>query len=304
MNAKNEGLWLSAIKQEADAGETDQARFLLNEALNNSGTDRVYYKAVAFERIYGKKEDALDLVNKGLELYPKQEKLWMEKGQIFDEDMGDLQRASEAFAAGIRACPKSLPLYLLAARLEVRRGNRSKANAFVDRGRVALPKTPILWLESVRMERRSGNMNAANHIMSRALQECPKSGLLLAENIWYLTQRTHRRPRTLEAIPKDDTHPDLFILAARIFHSERKLEKAISWYERALAVDPDMGDTWAFYYKFLLQHGKKAKIAEVVGKCEANRPKHGEVWAAIVKNPRNVGKGVQEMLKMAADLLE
>ena len=33
------------------------------------------------------------------------------------------------------------------------------------------------------------------------------------------------------------------------------MEKASSWFEKAILLDSDLGDTWAWYFKFLLQHG-------------------------------------------------
>ena len=41
----------------------------------------------------------------------------------------------------------------------------------------------------------------------------------------------------------------------RLFWSERKLKKAREWFQRAVKIDPDLGDTWAYFYKFELLHG-------------------------------------------------
>jgi pre-mRNA-processing factor 6 len=35
-----------------------------------------------------------------------------------------------------------------------------------------------------------------------------------------------------------------------------------------------------------------------------SEPRHGEVWQAIAKDPRNAGKNVEEVLKMVIDRLE
>jgi pre-mRNA-processing factor 6 len=165
--------------------------------------------------------------------------------------------------------------------------------------------------------------------MAKALQECPTSGLLWSENIWHLEPRTQRKPRSLEAIKKVDNDPILFVTVARIFWGERKLDKAMNWFEKAILLDADLGDTWAWYYKFLLQHGTEVSLDsahilnihrlylfanhparylsvamdadtspqekrdDVVGKCVMNEPKHGEVWAAVAKDPANAGKGVE-----------
>lgn len=302
-NPGNEDIYLAAVKLEADNGKTDKARDLLVEARSEAGTDRVWIKSVAFERQIDKASDkALELVNEGLQIYPKASKLWMMRGQIY-EARNQLPQAREAFSAGTRACPQSVPLWLLASRLEEKMGVLVKARSILDRARLAIKHNPELWTESVRLEYRAKNMPAANQRMAQALQECPTSGLVWAERIWHLESRTQRKPRILEAIQKADDDPTLFVTAARIFWAERKLEKADNWFQKALVLDADNGDTWAWYYKFLLQHGTDEKRAEVVSKCVQNEPKHGETWASIRKAPENSGRPIEEILKMVAKAL-
>merc|ERR1712000_561554 len=141
-------------------------------------------------------------------------------------------------------------------------------------------------------------MTQAKSIMARALQEVPKSGILWVEQIWHLEPRTQRKPRSLEAIKKVDSDAALFIAVARIFWADRKLDKAQSWFEKALVLDSDNGDGWAWYYKFLTQHGTEEKKADVVTKCVLNEPRHGEVWQTVAKHPTNARKGVEEILKL------
>jgi len=299
----NEDIWLAAVKLEADNGEVGQARELLGTARQEAGTDRVWIKSVAFERQQGDREAALDLVNQGLQLYPKAAKLWMQKGQIYDSK-GMLAQAREAFNTGTRSCPQSVPLWLLAARTDEKAGIIVKARSILDRARLAVPKNPELWTESVRLERRAGNNSAANQKMAQALQECPTSGLLWSERIWHLEARTQRKPRTLEAIKKNDSDPILYVTAARVFWGERRLDKAVTWFEKALILDPDIGDSWAWYLKFLKQHGTEEKQEEVIGQCVNSEPKHGEVWQSIAKAPENAKLGIEEILKLVATRLD
>ena len=253
-NPDNEDIWLAAVKLEADNNQTEKARELLRTARQEAGTDRVWIKSVAFERQQGDNEAALDLVNQALQIYPKADRLWMMKGQIYDAE-NKLPQAREAYNVGTRACPQSVPLWLLASRLEEKAGAVVKARSVLDRARLAVPKNAQLWTESVRIERRANNIPQAKNIMAKALQEVPNSGILWSESIWYLEPRTQRRPRSLEAIKKVENDPVLFVTVARIFWGERRLEKAASWFEKAIFLDSDLGDTWAWYFKFLMQHG-------------------------------------------------
>ena len=302
-NPGNEDIWLAAVKLEGDNGQTDQARSLLEQARSQAGTDRVWIKSVAFERAWGTSADALDLVNQGLQLYPSAAKLWMLKGQIY-ESLSKLAQAREAFNTGTRACPKSVPLWLLTARLDERQGATVRARSILERARLASPKDDALWTESVRLERRAGNVAAAQNLMAAALQDVPASGLLWSEKIMQLEARTQRKPRVLEAIKKVNADPLLFVTAARLFWGERKLEKAMAWFEKAIVLDSDIGDTWAWYIKFLREHGTEEKRAEVVSKCVVSEPKHGEVWQRVAKDPKNAGKGIEEILKICAGLVE
>ena len=258
-NPNNEDIWLAAVKLEAGNQQTEQARELLRTARQEAGTDRVWIKSVAFERQQGDNAAALDLVNQALQIYPKADRLWMMKGQIYDAE-NKLPQAAEAYNVGTRACPQSVPLWLLASRLEEKTGAMIKARSVLDRARLAVPKNAQLWTESVRIERRANNLAAAKNIMAKALQEVPNSGILWSENIWYLEPRTQRRPRSLEAIKKVENDPTLFVTVARIFWGERRLEKAASWFEKAIFLDSDLGDTWAWYFKFLMQHGTEVSF--------------------------------------------
>ncbi|AEO55870.1 hypothetical protein MYCTH_2057284 [Thermothelomyces thermophilus ATCC 42464] len=298
-NPDNEDIWLAAVKLEADNGFTDQARDLLKTARQNAPTDRVWMRSAAFERQLGNNEAALDLVQDALQLFPAAPKLWMMKGQIY-EDLGKLPEAREAYGTGVRAVPSSVPLWLLYSRLEERSGNVVKARSVLDRARQAVPKCPELWTELIRVERRAGNINQAKSLMATALQQMPKSGLLWAERILHLEPRTQRKSLITEAIKRVEDDPILQVTAARILWAERKLDRAQNWFERALLLDRDMGDTWAWYYKFLSQHGTEEKRAELVAKCVLNDPRHGEHWQAIAKDPKNAGKKTEEILKLVA----
>lgn len=47
----------------------------------------------------------------------------------------------------------------------------------------------------------------------------------------------------------------LWLGCLRLFWTERKISKAREWFQRAVKIEPDLGDTWANFYKFELQHG-------------------------------------------------
>ncbi|KAI1118475.1 PRP1 splicing factor [Nemania sp. NC0429] len=300
-NPNNEDIWLAAVKLEAENNQTEQARGLLKQARQEAPTDRVWMKSVAFERQLDNLDEALDLVQQALNLFPGYAKLWMMKGQIY-EDLGKKPQAREAYATGVKAVPSSVPLWLLYARLEESMGLLPKARSVLDRARLAVPKSPELWCESVRLELRAGDTKQAEALMEHARRDVPKAkqGPLWAEKIWHLTEPKQRKPRAVEAVKEAENDPMLLVAVARIFWGERRLEKAQSWFERALVRDSDLGDSWAWYYKFLVEHGTPEKRDEVIKKCIGVEPRHGEVWQRIAKDPKNARRSVEEILKLVA----
>lgn len=299
----NENLYTRAVDFEVDAGNYDQARSFLQVARESAATDRIFMKSAVLERQLGNFEAAIDILNQGLQNWPGSWKLHAIKGQIY-EQLSKLKEAQEALSIGTRASPKSPTLYILLSRLQEKQGAIVKARSTLDRGRQQNPKTPSLLCEAVRLERRQGNIPSAQKIMATALQECPTSGLLWAEKILHLEARTQRKPRALEAIKKAENDPQLFVVVARMFWLERKLDKAAVWFTRTVVLDPDYGDAWVWYFKFLEQHGTDEKRGEVLAKCAMAEPKHGEIWQAVNKDPRNARKSVEEVLRIAVGVAE
>ncbi|KAF1985773.1 putative Pre-mRNA-splicing factor prp1 [Aulographum hederae CBS 113979] len=299
-----EEVYFAGVEMEMQINNITAARTHLKAAREQVDTDRVYIKSVAFERQQGNTDEALALVNEGLSKFPGAGKLWMQKGQIY-EGLDKMANAREAYNAGTRASPKSVPLWILLSRLDERSGAVVKARSVLDRGRIAVPKNEMLWVESVRLERRVGNLTASANLMAQAQKACPHSGVLLAERIFHLETRTQRRPLVFDAMKnsKGAASPLLLATAARIFWAERKLDSATRWFENALSTDPDNGDIWAWYYKFLLEYGTEEKKTETLKMIAATNPKHGELWASVKKDPKNVGFTPGQVLEKVIPML-
>ncbi|KAF2203116.1 hypothetical protein GQ43DRAFT_390718 [Delitschia confertaspora ATCC 74209] len=299
----NENIYLRAVQLEIEAKEYESARNFLAMGRSSSPTDRLYIKSAVLERQLGNLDAALDYVNQGIQTWPASWKLHAIKGQIY-ESMGKLREAQEAFSIGTRANSKAVPLFLLLSRIQEKQGAIVKARSTLDRARNQNPKNPELLCEAIRLERRAGNMAAAQQLMAVALQQCPSSGLLWSEKIMHMEARTQRKPRALEAIKKVENNPLLFVTVARIFWAERRLDKAVTWFTKAIVLDADYGDGWAWYYKFLEQHGTEEKKQEVLSKVVTSEPKHGEVWQTVAKDPKNADKSYEEILKIVVTKLE
>ncbi|TFY79808.1 hypothetical protein EWM64_g4202, partial [Hericium alpestre] len=115
--------------------------------------------------------------------------------------------------------------------------------------------------------------------------------------------RPQRKARSVDALKKAQDDPLVILTVARLFWAERKIEKARQWFARAVAANPDLGDTYAWWLKFERQHGTKVHQDEVINKAVAAEPLHGQTWQAINKDDKNMGKSVKEILELVAAAL-
>lgn len=301
-NPNSEEIWLAAVKLESENNEYERARRLLAKARSSAPTARVFMKSVKLEWVLGNIEAAQELCTEALKHYEDFPKLWMMRGQI-EEQCEYMDKARDAYNQGLKKCPHSVPLWLLLSRLEERVGQLTRARAILEKARLKNPQCPELWLESVRLEFRAGLKNIANTLMAKALQECPNSGILWAEAV-FLEARPQRKTKSVDALKKCEHDPHVLLAVAKLFWSERKITKAREWFLRTVKIEPDLGDAWALFYKFELQHGTEEQQAEVRKRCENAEPRHGELWCAESKHVLNWQKKTGEILAQVASKIK
>ncbi|KAF7767988.1 hypothetical protein Agabi119p4_7231 [Agaricus bisporus var. burnettii] len=301
VNPESEEIWLAAVKLESENGNMDVARQLLQRARDVADTDRIWMKSAVFERQLGQYADALQTLETALTKFPKFPKFYIMQGQIHQK-LKNITAARKSYATGMKACPKSITLCILASRLEEADGKSIKARALLERARLVNPANDELWAESVGVEERSGSSVQAKAMLSRGLQECPTSGLLWSLSIWS-EPRPMRKTRSVDALKKSADNPIIICTVARLFWAERKIEKARHWFSRAVATAPDLGDTWGWWLKFERMHGVEEQREEVRKKCIAAEPHHSPVWQSVAKDDANRGRSVGEILEMVAAAL-
>jgi len=76
---------------------------------------------------------------------------------------------------------------------------------------------------------------------AKALQECPASGQLWAEHI-ATAPKARQRARSVDALKKCDNDPFVVLAVASLFERDRKIPKARKWFNRAVTLNPDLGD--------------------------------------------------------------
>uniref|UniRef100_A0A8D3DKP0 Pre-mRNA-processing factor 6 n=1 Tax=Scophthalmus maximus TaxID=52904 RepID=A0A8D3DKP0_SCOMX len=327
-NPNSEEIWLAAVKLESENNEYERARRLLAKARSSAPDSQgecesgkfpvtkkfiyifpgdtacvrlsslqVFMKSVKLEWVLGNIEAAQELCTEALKHYEDFPKLWMMRGQI-EEQCENMDKAREAYNQGLKKCPHSGALWLLLSHLEERVGQLTRARAILEKARLKNPQSPELWLESVRLEFRAGLKNISNTLMAKALQECPNSGILWAEAV-FLEARPQRKTKSVDALKKCEHDPHVLLAVAK-YDSRRKITKAREWFLRTVKIEPDLGDAWALFYKFELQHGTEEQQEEVRKRCENAEPRHGELWCAESKHVLNWQLKTGEILTTVA----
>jgi len=298
-NPDSEQVWLAAVKLESENNEPERARLLLSKARERAGTERVWMKSIVLERNLKEFDGALKLMGPALRHHTKFWKLHLMKSQL-EARLERFEAARETLARGMKLCPECVPMWIAAALLEERQVNVSKARSLLEVARLKITQAPQLWLEAVRLERRANNRKAALTLMAKALQQCRSAGILWAEAI-AMEPRAQQKTKSSDALKACDNDPHVIFAVSRLFWRDRKEEKCRSWCNRAVTLDPDLGDAWGNYYAFELQHGTHEQQAEVLRRCAAADPHHGEEWLRVSKDADEcLGWSLDQILKKVA----
>jgi pre-mRNA-processing factor 6 len=116
-----------------------------------------------------------------------------------------------------------------------------------------------------------------------------------------------REARSVDALRKCEADPLVICTVARLAvfsWTDRRIEKACEWFERAVSAGPGFGDAWGWWLKFERQHGTAAQQEDVILRCQAAEPRHGETWQPITKDDKNGGKSAKEIVELVAAALQ
>ena len=295
----SEAVWLAAAKLEWESDEIKRARALLNKARARAETPRVWMKSCLLEREAGNHKEEERLLKLAQTKFPSFDKLWMMMGQAAAR-RDAVGEAREAYRDGLRHCPESVTLWILASRLEESNVGPVKARTILNKARVQNPASDNVWLESIKVEERAGEASHAKSLLSMAMKACPNSGLLWAHQVSSAT-RAQKKSVSIAALKKCDRDARVILAVAVVFLKERKISKARKWLNRAVALDDDFGDAWAALYRLELDHGTAENVTSVIERCVAADPKHGELWCTANKSNTHRGKGVAEVLEAVVE---
>merc|ERR1712232_431475 len=275
------------VKLESENNEIQRSRLLLARARQQCNTPKVWMQSVQLEREQGLFQQALHLCEEGLKEHPTFAKLWMIGGQIhMEKSPPELLEAAKFFERGLQKCPRSVPLWLCSVECEIQQQKYTKARSLLEKGRLRNPGADLLWLKGVEVEMLDGSERLAHHLMSRALQECPTSGMMWAKAI-ELEPKQGQNAKSVDALKKCENDAHVIVAVAKLFWRDGKNAKARKWFNRAVTLNPRLGDAWGAYLAFELEHGTAHEQREVIRKCVDAEPNQGIDWNRVVKRVAN-----------------
>lgn len=272
-NPQSEQIYLAAIKLEWENNELPRTRMLLARAKEVIGTPKVYLKFALFELEQGQTQAVVTLLEEGIAKHPTFEKFYLMLGQVYDHastSEQDIQKSRTVFQQGIKQCPQSVPLWRSLIWLEEKDKGVVKARSIGEMARLRAPKNELLYVECLRLERRHNFSKLYQNLLAKALQDCPQGGAIYAEMLLNIPKAQYKA-RTMEALKKVP-HSDVVLLAiARLFERSFIYRKAYKYYERALTVNPRLGDAYVYYFACAyIQIHKKALLENASHMHQAN----------------------------------
>jgi len=63
-------------------------------------------------------------------------------------------------------------------------------------------------------------------------------------------------------------------------------------------LNPDLGDSWVYYYAFERDVADNGKSEEILKRCVKAEPHHGRLWISISKKPGNWRLKTEEILRI------
>jgi len=284
---ESEAIHLAAVKLESENNEIQRSRLLLARARQQCNTPKVWMQSVQLEREQGLFQQALHLCEEGLKEHPAFAKMWMIGGQIhMEKSPPELMEATKFFERGLQKCPRSVPLWLCAVECEVKQQKYTKARSLLEKSRLRNPGADLLWLKGIEVELLDGSERLAHHLMSKALQECATSGTLWAKAI-ELEPKQGQNAKSVDALKKCENDAHVIVSVAKLFWKDNKNAKARKWFNRAVTLNPRLGDAWGAYLGFELEHGTSHEQREVIRKCVDAEPNQGLEWNKVIKKVAN-----------------
>lgn len=274
-------VWKARIKLELSEGEFDKALEVSKQSLVEP-LDKVWYKYVHLLRAAkvlerAKVDDTLILntIDDGLNKFPLSHNLWLQKVQVLCDD-GQWAEAETA----AKSAPKFPEMQRLLAQIYVHQNNVMMARSTLDYALTKWRNIPGIWYDAIILQLSQNNKVEARQLVARALQACPSSGLIWSIQFDLLDPKK-RKPALVEALKACDNSSEILVVVGLDFWRQKKPQKALEWWKRAIDADPTNGDAWTAVYL-----ADANQFAWDDYEAAFDRINQGHWWLPIAKGPQ------------------
>lgn len=296
----NADIWLAIIKLETANKNYKKVLELYEEGLIKISNERINYKYITFLRIHDIAKAKID-VDRSISKFPNCFKLYLQKSQIF-EHLNELNESREILSIGLKLLPSEIKLWKELTRIEISLKNFTRARSNLDIAILKNPESDELWLLKLTLELKLNNLNQLPIILNTALQKFPNSSLIWDFNLKYLITKKQRKVAYQDALNATNNDFRILLIIGINFWKDGKISKCKKWFERAIEMNQDYGDSWGWMYNCLLKEDGE-DVEEFLNKFNEVEPRHGDIWCEVSKKLENIDKEPVEILKIVSNKL-
>ena len=302
---KRENIIIALTKLYNSKGSFDASEKLLKEVIESDekskNNPRIYMYLIQLYRETSRVDDALKLCDEVMNKFNNKGyyKFYLIKPQLLlaqNNTEAAITTLLDALSL-FKDCPF---LYIELAKLYIQCKFLTKARAILEKGIAVNPANEVLNATLIAFEKKYGTAPTANRLLSKALEKLPTSGLILSLSI-VLEKPSNRHAKALEAMKKNFNDPYIMTTIANLYFNEGDFSNARAFYEKALTANPDVGDTWVYYY---ISEQEARNRDEIFQRFVQQEPRHGVMWPSIKKEAENRNKKIEEVLVIASERMD
>ncbi len=281
---------LAALQLKAKRPQTAIATLLpllaQNQAQQAPPDASVSELASAAYEASGNTQEAVNLLNRAVTLYPRDLGLYLDLAELaFDHH--SFKSGVEVMSAGLRVLPDAAPLYLERGLLYVQLADYEKAEADFEKAAKLDPRQTVSQVAQGKISEQNGNFEQALEKVQQRLAKTPNDALLLYTRAEILAQKgvepgSRDFQLALESARKAVALQPRMLLARNIvctlLLSAGKLPEAADQARQILKEDPDNESALYHLIIALRRQGKTAELPDLLKRLRLRQAAVKDAW--------------------------
>lgn len=245
--------------------------------------------------------EVLSICDKSIEIFPEHEYFSILKTNVLLYDLNDTDAANEFVKNILKQKAHFVKMWIFSSLIEEKFLNilikaRSTLDLAISKNRDSVE----LWEEKINLEIRNKNVISARKIMDKALKCFPNSDVLWIQNLYLISNMTHRKNMFFKALKDTNNSSFIVIHIGVYFYMINDLEKATNWIKNGFLNEQTDGDAWGFMYFITNKHDNNNLKNNLIQNYneQFKNIKRGKVWNSIKNNKINFDKKPKEILDL------